>query len=458
MALSSTLVWLGFVVIAVRTGDTSAYVYEIEEQLQDRLFSNYSKHVRPSENGEPVVLDFGFYLLMLLDVDEKLQIIKTRGLEDQMWTDCRLKWDPAEYGGMRRTIVPTDWLWTPKVVNYRSANERHYLSETKTAAVYYNGMIRNIPQDVLESPCTLDVRYFPFDTQQCTLSFAPWNYLSHEMLIRAYPDTVGFDFLPENSEWEIVGSSSQSFYSYSVLDDSNWTSVDFILHLKRKPLYYIVNIITPSIAQALLTLFVFFLPCDAGEKLSFSVSILIATSLFSIIVLDITPVTSQSIPLIMHLLYFNTLIITLSIAISIVALGVHYRPHNEIAMNKTVRRVFLEILPPILGLKALHPKMNSTVPSGSGRKDDDLVLENIEDDGRFVKPKTTEKMDSGKNDPFLTSIAKDVQDMRDIMRNGSMNKESVHAWKYLSVVVDRFCFFILLIVYVVGVVAIFLQL
>ncbi|XP_070540103.1 neuronal acetylcholine receptor subunit beta-2-like [Ptychodera flava] len=297
MSFSLVIVGINVIVISLTIGDSSASVYDIEERLQQHLFSNYSKHVRPTENGESIVLDVTFYLLMLLDVDEKLQIMKTRGWTEQRWRDGRLVWDPDDFGGISRTIVPTDWLWMPTVANLRSANDRYYMAETKSVGVYYNGTVRNIPQDVMETPCTLDIRQFPFDKQRCTISFVPWNLLQHELTIRAKPEKAILWYLLQNTEWDVVGSSSSKQFAYSDIDDSNWTAVDFTLHLKRKPLYYIVNIISPSIVLGVLTLLVFFLPCDAGEKLSFSVSILIATSLYSVIVSDIMPVTSESVPL-----------------------------------------------------------------------------------------------------------------------------------------------------------------
>ncbi|KAK7009146.1 D-arabinose 1-dehydrogenase (NAD(P)(+)), partial [Biomphalaria glabrata] len=37
---------------------------------------------------------------------------------EQEWTDHRLKWDPAEYGGVKVLNIPSDQLWKPDLVLY----------------------------------------------------------------------------------------------------------------------------------------------------------------------------------------------------------------------------------------------------------------------------------------------------------------------------------------------------
>ncbi|XP_070541271.1 neuronal acetylcholine receptor subunit non-alpha-2-like [Ptychodera flava] len=361
------------------------------------------------------------------------------------------------YGGITRTIIPYSWLWIPNVAIVRSANDRNYLSETKTVGVYYNGTVRNIPQDVLETPCILDIRYFPFDRQQCVVSFTTWNLLANEMIIRANPKNVDVSFLLKHTEWDIVGSSSSMLYIYSDIDDSNWTAVDFTLHLKRKPLYYIVNIISPSIVLAVLTLFVFFVPCDAGEKLSFSVSIVIATSLYSVIVSDIMPVTSESVPFILQLLYFNTGTVAVSIGISIFILRVHHHSENDLAMNSKLQLMFLEILPPLVGLRPFKRRVNAVSPSDKdvSRNDSHMDLVSIEDYGEDGKCGKTKKLDHDRKMSLIFDIAQNVRDIGDKFKDESKDNELLQAWKYLSVVLDRLCFFTLLIVYTVGVIALF---
>ena len=65
--------------------------------------------------------------------------------------------------------------------------------------------------------------------------------------------------------------------------------VRIILILERKPLYYVLNIIIPTIVLATLSALNFAVPVDSGEKLTLGISILLAFSVFMLILQDNTP-------------------------------------------------------------------------------------------------------------------------------------------------------------------------
>ena len=65
--------------------------------------------------------------------------------------------------------------------------------------------------------------------------------------------------------------------------------VNFILTLQRKSEYYMLNIIIPTVVLAVLSALTFAVPVDSGEKLSLGISILLAFSVFMLILQDNTP-------------------------------------------------------------------------------------------------------------------------------------------------------------------------
>ena len=69
----------------------------------------------------------------------------------------------------------------------------------------------------------------------------------------------------------------------------NIPGASFTLTLERRPLYYLLNIIIPSLILAALSALSFAVPVDSGEKLSFSMSILVAFSVFMLILQENTP-------------------------------------------------------------------------------------------------------------------------------------------------------------------------
>ena len=80
-------------------------------------------------------------------------------------------------------------------------------------------------------------------------------------------------------------------YSYTVVE------VRFHIELKRKPFYYVMNVIIPTVVLALLSTLTFLIPADSGEKLSMGVSVLLAFTVFMLILSDNTPQTSDNPPL-----------------------------------------------------------------------------------------------------------------------------------------------------------------
>ena len=76
---------------------------------------------------------------------------------------------------------------------------------------------------------------------------------------------------------------------------ANVPGVKFTLVLKRRPLYYLFNIIIPAVLLAALSAVTFVVPVDSGEKISFGIAILLAFSMFMLILQDNTPQTDTPI-------------------------------------------------------------------------------------------------------------------------------------------------------------------
>ncbi len=73
--------------------------------------------------------------------------------------------------------------------------------------------------------------------------------------------------------------------------------VGFQLTLKRKPVFYVLTLIVPSLVLSLLTVLVFMVPPEAGEKISLSISVLLSFTVFLIILSDSIPQTSVNVPI-----------------------------------------------------------------------------------------------------------------------------------------------------------------
>ena len=69
----------------------------------------------------------------------------------------------------------------------------------------------------------------------------------------------------------------------------NMPGVRFTIVLERRPYSYVLNIIIPTVVLAVLSALSFIVPVDSGEKMSLGISILLAFSVFMLILQDNTP-------------------------------------------------------------------------------------------------------------------------------------------------------------------------
>ena len=103
-----------------------------------------------------------------------------------------------------------------------------------------------------------------------------------------------------SGEWVLVDSAMPAIRHVHVYDDTEGEYIDvtFWLKIKRKPLYYIFNLILPCVCVTLLSFLVFLLPPESGEKVSLSVAALLSMTFFLALVSENTPTQSMSVPLI----------------------------------------------------------------------------------------------------------------------------------------------------------------
>ena len=134
----------------------------------------------------------------------------------------------------------------------------------------------------------------------------------------------------------------------------------FNITLRRKTLFYTVNLIIPCVGISCLSVLVFYLPADSGEKVALCISILLSQTMFFLLISEIIPSTSLAVPLLGKYLLFTMFLVGLSVLITIVILNMHYRKPSTHKMAPWVRRIFIHRLPKIL-LMRVPKRVNEEV-------------------------------------------------------------------------------------------------
>lgn len=83
---------------------------------------------------------------------------------------------------------------------------------------------------------------------------------------------------------------------YACCGNVTYPSLYFHIWIRRKSLYYVVNIIAPCVVLSSLATFTFCIAPDSGEKISLATTLLLSITVFQLIVADSVPRRSDSVP------------------------------------------------------------------------------------------------------------------------------------------------------------------
>lgn len=244
-----------------------------------------------------------------------------------------------------------DLRWELTCVSYFfSADGRFEGSLMTKAIVKYNGAITWTPPASYKSACTMDVTFFPFDRQNCSMKFGSWTYDGSMVDLVLMDNQVDRKDFFDNGEWEILSATGAKGNRKDGLLSYPFITYSFIL--KRLPLFYTLFLIIPCLGLSFLTVLVFYLPSDEGEKLSLSTSVLVSLTVFLLVIEEIIPSSSKVIPLIGEYLLFIMIFVTLSIIVTVFVINVHHRSSATYhPMSPWVRNLFLQKLPRLLCMR-----------------------------------------------------------------------------------------------------------
>ncbi|XP_013911907.1 PREDICTED: neuronal acetylcholine receptor subunit alpha-7-like, partial [Thamnophis sirtalis] len=212
------------------------------------------------------------------------------------WYDHYLRWNESENPGVKTLRFSADQVWKPDILLYNSANEEFDSTLHTHVLVNSSGYCQWLPPGILKSTCRIDVRWFPFDTQKCNLKFGSWTHDGWLLDLRMLEsDTSGY---VSNGEWELVGVPGSENRVYYDCCREPYLDVTFVVIMRRRTLYYALNMLVPCLLLSAVTFLVFLLPADSGEKISLGITVLLSLTVFMLLVAEVMPATSDSVPLI----------------------------------------------------------------------------------------------------------------------------------------------------------------
>lgn len=325
-----------------------------EHKLINSLFkSNYSKEALPVVNkSEAVQVTFDLAYSQLIYLDSKNQILSSKVWLRQMWTNPFLRWDPEKHGGIEYINVDPKLIWKPDIILYNNIGFGEtgaiYNFDTK-ATLKYDGYTQWYAPTEIHSICKIDIGYFPFDHQKCKLKFGSWTYTDNKLNLSASANKVTADLskYTVSGEWELVEAPLKRNAVKYTCCKHPYIDITYTIHVKRRVLFYMMNLIVPYIVLAVLTVFSFYLPPESGERMGLVITILLGLTVFMMVFTDNVPRTSEVTPLIGK--YSVTVLVQVTFAL-LVTCGVLriYHKDPERKMPAWFRKLIFDILGPML--------------------------------------------------------------------------------------------------------------
>jgi len=158
------------------------------------------------------------------------------------------------------------------------------------------------------------------------------------------------NYVPSGS-WDIIGCPGEIGQMRHTDGIHNISIITYTIRIRRKTLFYTVNLIIPCVLISFLSVGVFYLPSDAGEKMTMCISVLLALVVFLLLVSKILPPTSDTIPLIANYLLFTFVNNVVVIVFTVIIINWFFRTPRTHRMPGWIRVLFLNYLPRVILMK-----------------------------------------------------------------------------------------------------------
>ncbi|XP_071548424.1 neuronal acetylcholine receptor subunit alpha-3-like [Panulirus ornatus] len=408
---------LQLVHVAVGNGDQ---VTVDVSALRASLLKGYDRMVLPSMTTTVNISDVQIVSLELHEAEHSIHVYSWLS---HSWTDPRLVWADEDHPGLDYVGMDPQEIWRPDLTLYNAADMDSYVIKPKTSAlVYPSGQVLYVPPFKLHFKCLMDLTYWPHDAHKCVLKIGSWIYHGKKIDLRVTGDAPKFKF-DETLLPSAVNSSTSKWVvqeATMILEEKTYPcctevypSALISVVVRRNASAHMWTVKIPVVCLTLLTLVLFLLPPDAGEKVTLGGLCLTLNMLFIAYTNHVVSYAPTHAPLIVQMVSQQLLVVAVMIVVEALVLRMARSPH-------------FSPLPTLLREPALAA---SSI----------LCLSNYKD-----------AVTSLKKDDALAGGSEEVEleegSRGDLLRRGSRHHSE---WLLLAAVLDRLAFFLCLTICIV---------
>ncbi|XP_029905526.1 5-hydroxytryptamine receptor 3C-like [Myripristis murdjan] len=421
------------------------------DALDKELFSK--KLWRPVKNfSTPTNVNISFTLVGILGVDEKSQSLTVFLWQVLEWNIEGLSWDEEECGAWR-VSVPRDKLWVPDVYISEFMDEDQ---SPQTPYVYLDnkGHIYDDKPLRVVSTCRLGIYTFPFDVQNCSLTFGSYLHFGTDIRMVQDYDVKGIlaesiEVMQTSGEWELVDLKAAP--SVLELHEGSYHRVKYFLVLRRIPVLYVVNLLIPSCFLITVDLFSFLLPPESVDRSAFKMTLILGYTVFLLLMNDLLPVTGETAPLINIFFSVSFALMVASLLETVFITHVQFSSSRYNAVPHWLSVLVLQYLARVVCIPPKKPSNRVTVtinPKATVQPEMSISIsptagEKAQPPIHISAAVSPEKPPQNPLEPALDELRKLSRDLLAIrlqMDKHLQGSQSSREWQMIGMVIDRFLF------------------
>jgi len=236
---------MNYLLLLLLTNFNLVFSNKEEKGLRNTLFTNYNKLVRPVETyNEVIQVNMGLGVQNLEAFNQKEETIDINLWVRMNWNDAYLNWN-SSLSNLTFLSVDKDYTWIPDIELLNAASLPDVYTLNGGMNLYSNGDIMWSNPAIFKFSCGLELKYFPFDTQECKMKFSSWIYNNKLLRLKPYDDvSKQIDILDSfsHSEWDIQNVTVVTYdESRPCCANETFSTNEYTIFLKRYPHYYNIS-------------------------------------------------------------------------------------------------------------------------------------------------------------------------------------------------------------------------
>ncbi len=154
-----------------------------------------------------------------------------------------------------------------------------------------SGMVRVFMPFISKTLCQINMEYFPYDIQECPVVIQPWTY--NKDMVDFTDMVVIHEDNASSGQWKAVGRptcNKENRFYYSA--NETFSVIYCTVKYQRYAVNHVISFIFPAFMLNIIGSLTYFLPPEAGERVSLGVTSYLSFSVMALMVSERIPETN----------------------------------------------------------------------------------------------------------------------------------------------------------------------